>query len=655
MCAAQMTDGTWVAWGESPELVEQTKKIGPALDVDYDFEPAVNSNCMLWIDAASIAPVAANAPAGQTPAPAANDLYARLGQIASQFQTAYDRDIAPGHNAAVADLDTKYLAAVNRALGDATKKGVLEDALKLREEVQRVKQKQALPPVDLDTLPASLKALRGTYRSAVAKLEQDRDVKAKPYYDRYDELLDAYQKELTQQKRLDDALKVKARRDELATSRESPAPASALVANPPAAPPPTAPAARKPTSTSAVTLQGSPWRTAAEWVLSLRGRLNIDKDGQRISVRKLEDLPPGKFDILVVEFQTSFQHDGMKMTDEDLTRLNPIAKTLEQLLLENCNLTGSGLEAIAGAVKLQQLSLDHSPVTDESLKHLVGLGELTSLELPITKLDGTGFVHLHGLKKLRRLDITHCKLSTAGIEALGQLTQLEELTVDSVGILSSPIEFIKHVGNLANLRTFHYAGDKLVDADLVPLGGLKKLESLSLDAQKKISGIGVVHLKASTSTLKHLSLNSTSSVSDEGIKAIVTTLPNLEKLIVGSGGTCGPDGLRSIKALTKLTSLSWAARAVLTDSDFGLFTSMPSLEHLQVYGRDVSNGALAEIARCKKVTLLDLSNSQGFDDTGLQALKAIKTLRELGLGNTQVTDKGVAEFQKARPDVKVTR
>lgn len=215
MCAAQTADGVWTAWGESDELIEQTRKIGPALDVDYH----VNSKTpgvryMVWIEPRPGSAVS-------TPVPVTTDEVAqRLAQIAAQFQTAYDRDVAPGHNALVTDLDTKYLAAVNREQEAASAKGALEEVVMLRDEAQRVSSKQALPAEDASSLPESLKKLRSTYRTALAKLNQERQTKAKPYYDRYDLLLEAYQKELTQQKRLDDASKVKSVRDEVAKARQ---------------------------------------------------------------------------------------------------------------------------------------------------------------------------------------------------------------------------------------------------------------------------------------------------------------------------------------------------------------------------------------------------------------------------------------------------
>jgi serine/threonine protein kinase len=242
MSAAQMNDGTWVAWGESPALVEQTRKLGAALDVGYN-APNRNADSMIWIEASvSAAASLATAPTPGLPAsPVENDVSVRLGEITSQFQTAYDRDIAARHNAAVVDLDAKYLIAVNRAMDAAAKSNGLDEAVKLREEVQRVTQKGGLPETDPDSVPPSLKNLRGTYRAELAKLEKDRDAKAKPYYERHEQLLDAYQQQLTRESRLDDALKVKARREALLAERSGLVPSPALptpaVSSAPATPP----------------------------------------------------------------------------------------------------------------------------------------------------------------------------------------------------------------------------------------------------------------------------------------------------------------------------------------------------------------------------------------------------------------------------------
>lgn len=211
MFAAQRTDGTWAAWGNSEDLAAQIGKLGMALDLDlYHDEKATFA---MWIEPPAVTAqltLAASIP---------EDVAQRLAEIDAQFQAAYDRDIAPAHAAAIADLDGKYLAAVKRALDAAAGAGRLDESVLLRAEVQRIEKQEPLPDEDAGDLPETLQKLRGTYRESLSKLESDRVTKAKPYFERRGELLDAYQNELTKQGRLDDALKVR-------THRERPHPGS---------------------------------------------------------------------------------------------------------------------------------------------------------------------------------------------------------------------------------------------------------------------------------------------------------------------------------------------------------------------------------------------------------------------------------------------
>lgn len=153
---------------------------------------------------------------GQT---ASSDTATRMAGIQTQFQTAYDRDVAKPHLTALTDLDAKYLVAVNRVLDAATQAGNLEEALKLREETERVTKKQPLSPADLDSLPEGLKELRSAYRSALERINQERDQKAQPYFDHYDKLLEALQMELTKERQIDEAMKVRKVREELSRQR----------------------------------------------------------------------------------------------------------------------------------------------------------------------------------------------------------------------------------------------------------------------------------------------------------------------------------------------------------------------------------------------------------------------------------------------------
>jgi Leucine Rich repeat len=588
---------------------------------------------------------------------ASADATARIAEIRAKFQTAYDRDVDGPFQASLLDLDQKYLGAVNRSLDAATQAGNLEESLKLREEVQRVVKKEPLPPVDLDSLPASLKQLRSTYRTALAKLQQDRDARSQPYYEHYDKLLEALQSELTKAKLIDDALAVKTTRDSVALDRPKASPAPSTE---PAAPMPEAapenPKGKKTTSGSAVAITGSPWRAVAEWVLPLRGRLEIAKDGGRRGIESLDQLPAGKFEILGITFSRYYPHDGKKINEVDLALLNPVAKTLEKLDLEGCNITGSGLEAIADAPRLKKISLDGSPVTDDALKHLSGLKELNHLNLGSTPLTGTGLAYLRALPKLRKISINASTLTPQGGQALALLTGLEELSATTSSFTGDGTSFTQHLAALVNLRSVSF-GDttNMTDACLEHLKGLARLEKVNF-SNSRISGAGVMHLKASAATLRSISLWYQCPVTDEALEVIASTLPNLENLQVGYGGTCGARGLQALTTLTKLKSLGWNSKGMMKPEDHALFAAMPALENLVFNeGISVTDAALEHLKGAKKLKHLNLEGNKNITDAALKHIEAIKTLQLVTLRRCNVTDAGVAAFKKARPEVKVER
>ncbi len=583
----------------------------------------------------------------------AQEVNARIAEITTQFQEAYDRDVDKPHLAAIADLNSKYDAALKRSLDEATAAGNLEEALKLRSESDRLTQKQALPPVDLDSLPDSLKQLRATYRAALTKLEADRDSQAQPYYDHYDKLLEALQTELTQAQKLDDALAVKSKRDSIALDRPkvaTPEPEPAMATTQTAAPSSTPTT----TSPSAVPTSSSPWRAAAEWVLSLKGRLEIEKDGQRKGIQKGEDLPPGKFDILYVIFSRYYPHDGQKMTDADLTRLNPIAKTLQRLTLDQCNINGSGLEAIAGAKNLKELSLHQSSVDDDALKHLAGLESLEDLALGYTQVTGTGFIHLRNLSKLKKLAVNATLTTEEGGKALSALTQIEELNASSWEMRNNGVRFTTHVGQLSKLKLFSFGdGSAANDACLEPLKTLSNLEKLFF-GNSDIGGTGLAWLKASSQTVRDIQLPYRCPVTDEAVEIIASTFPNLERLNIGSGGTCGPKAVQSLAKLQKLSSLTWDSKGAMTPVDYALFSSLPGLTSLTLHDADpFDETAAAALTTCPKVTRLTLPKS--LTDAGLAKITTMKPLRELSCSSKLLSPEAIATFKKARPDVKFDR
>ncbi|MEO6787868.1 MAG: hypothetical protein ABI318_17225, partial [Chthoniobacteraceae bacterium] len=88
---------------------------------------------------------------------------------------------------------------------------------------------------------ASVKAIRAAVRAQLAKLEKDTAARAKALHAKYDAVLSQAQAQLTQHQRLDDALLVKAKRDEVKAAWITPAVTAAVEKAPQTAQTPVAP------------------------------------------------------------------------------------------------------------------------------------------------------------------------------------------------------------------------------------------------------------------------------------------------------------------------------------------------------------------------------------------------------------------------------
>jgi hypothetical protein len=109
--------------------------------------------------------------------------------------------------------------------------------------------------------------------------------------------------------------------------------------------------------------------------------------------------------------------------------------------------------------------------------------------------------------------------------------------------------------------------------------------------------------------------------------AKLKALPKLEELVFG--GNAGTDaGVAEIaKAAPRLRRL-WLFRSAVTDAAFPHVATMGELEALHLAGLRISASALVEVARLKKLRVLELDDTN-VGDAGLDAIKAMPALAEI--------------------------
>jgi hypothetical protein len=138
----------------------------------------------------------------------------------------YDAQIASAgvpHQAAVAELEKKYVARLAQEQEVAQKGGKLDEALAIEAEKKAVTPGSGMPLQQDAKTPPALRKMRATYRAEIAKLELARIKKIQPLRDDYSKKLEALMTGLTKEGKLQEAMAVKRCRESLTAISAAPA------------------------------------------------------------------------------------------------------------------------------------------------------------------------------------------------------------------------------------------------------------------------------------------------------------------------------------------------------------------------------------------------------------------------------------------------
>jgi hypothetical protein len=191
-------------------------------------------------NAQSAAPDAAPAKAENPPAAAAEaktEMQKWIATTDEQWQAAFKRDVTDMHEAEAKKLMLQYLTSLEEGIRKASGASDLDGAVALRNEQKRFGESQAFPEQDEAADAPAVKQIRAAIRTQLARLEKDRATRAAALHAKYDQFLAQAQSQLTQRQRLDDALLLKNKREEVAAAWLTPG--AAAVAKAPAVAPET--------------------------------------------------------------------------------------------------------------------------------------------------------------------------------------------------------------------------------------------------------------------------------------------------------------------------------------------------------------------------------------------------------------------------------
>ena len=187
-------------------------------------------------------------------------------------------------------------------------------------------------------------------------------------------------------------------------------------------------------------------RKAAEWVLSIGGKVTIVSANKTLQVAAVKELPAGAWSIALISLSNNRQ-----VTDASLTQIKALTN-LRQLWLSGTPVSDAGMAHLEALTNLVMLELRSTQVSDAGLEHLKPLTKLTSLALDNTKVSDAGLGHLKTLTNLTFLQLLNTKVSDAGLIHLKTMTKLTNLNLYGTKVSDAGLANLKTLTNLTLLN-----------------------------------------------------------------------------------------------------------------------------------------------------------------------------------------------------------
>jgi hypothetical protein len=141
---------------------------------------------------------------------------------------------------------------------------------------------------------------------------------------------------------------------------------------------------------------------------------------------------------------------------------------------------------------------------------------------------------------------------------------------------------------------------------------------------------------------------------DDAVLAQLKEMPVLKQLHLaefGKSGRVTPRGYEAVISLP-LTRLHLGSNDRLNREALRGFAATRSLTELVLFGK-VEDDVLREVAKAPHVSYLNLSGNQALTDAGLVHLEGMKSLRNVVLEGTQVTQAGAKKLADALPKCRI--
>src|SRR5262245_24414701 len=246
-------------------------------------------------------------------------------------------------------------------------------------------------------------------------------------------------------------------------------------------------------------------------------------------------------------------------------------------------------------------------------------------------------------------------VTDSDMRRLAELPYLTHLDLSLTRITDHGLQQLKNAPGIVDLNLYY--AEQITDEGVSALKNWKRLRRLSLRGTK-ITDTTLEHL-ANVTTLEALDAGF-AQITDVGLERLAP-LRNLKELVIG-GNKLTDTGLQSLRLFPGLTSLSlggsqrtdsglWSIS--LTESGLDAITTLKELRELRLDGSPVSARWLEKLKALNKLERLSLQRCKRLGDDAAPLFASWPSLRILDLKGAAMTDKGLADLRRAKPNARI--
>jgi internalin A len=304
---------------------------------------------------------------------------------------------------------------------------------------------------------------------------------------------------------------------------------------------------------------------------------------------------------------------------QDSKAIDPKLDEQEDVRLEKEGYHPEKIQQLSQSTKLKRLRIVNANISDEELLLIGKIAQLELLDLSgCNQITDAGVSHLAKLSKLKNLSLGSPSITDASLETICQLPALAAVTLQGCTINGPGLI---HLGKLTRLKEF----------------GL--INSMAGDlAMKSLSPGEIVKLKMRSS-----------GITQSGLKGNLPRFPKLKSLDLGENQI--DDTSIPLLAGTKIEDLN-LLRTLVTSNGVSLLSELPLIRLNLDDIKGIDDSVIPHVLKMERLEFLHLGKTM-VTDSGLSQIKGLKSLKDLIINNTAVSETALSELQSARPELRI--